>query len=202
MQKDKLTLANIQNDLDKIAYTNISNVGEWRSSYYIPITILAVMVGVLLKNIWVGLLIFSVAAYHIVMNFMEYKKYAEQKKAIKDVLDRGDISISVEKLSHISVETIYEPHTHSTVRGSHTHATKEVTLFYFESGVSWRVPKVDKHYEWSSECYLSSIGLINISVSGNEFFYVTLQGHHEIAYVYPCKLFELDERLRAHNFIS
>ncbi len=195
MQKDKLTLANIRQDLDKIANAKISNVGEWRSAYYIPITILAVMIGILLKNIWIGLLIFSVAAYHIVMNIIEYRKHGVQEKAITDILNRGDISISVERLSHVSNETIYEPHTH----GKHTHKTKEVTFFYFESGISWRVPNVDKHYEWSSECYLSSIGLINMSVSGNEFFYITLQGHHDIAYVYPCKLFELDESLREHN---
>lgn len=195
MQKDKLTLANVRQDLDKIAYTGLSNVEQWRSAYYVPITILAVMVEVLLKNIWIGLLIFSVAAYHIVMYVIEYKKYRAQKKAITDILDRGDISISVERFSHIADETIYEPHIH----GKHAHSTKEVTFFYFESGTSWRVPRVDKHYEWSSECYLTSIGLKNISVGGNEFFYVSLQGHHDIAYIYPCKLFELDESLKKNN---
>ena len=195
MQKDKLTLANVRQDLDKIANAKISNVGEWRSAYYIPITILAVMIGILLKNIWIGLLIFSVAAYHIVMNVIEHRKHGEQEKAITDILDRGDISISVERLSHIAHETIYEPHTH----GKHTHVTKEVIFFYFESGISWRVPSVDKHYQWSSKCYLSSTGLINMSVSGNEFFYVALKGNHDIAYIYPCKLFELDESLKKNN---
>ena len=57
------------------------------------------------------------------------------------------------------------------------------------------MPDVLKHYDWSKEYNLSSEGLKNISVEGNEFFYVSLQGHPDVAYVYPCKFFELDKGL-------
>ena len=198
LTKDKLTLSNIKQDLDKVAYVGISNVDEWRSAYYVPITMIAIIVGVLLKSVWIGILIFSVAAYHIVMYVMAHNKYCAQRKTVKDILDRGDISISVEKLSSISEETIYEPHMHHGFHRAHSDSLKEVTFFYFESGVRWRVPDC-QHYEWSAECYLSSTGLKNISVEGNEFFFVTLQGHSEVAYVYPSKLFELDEVLKQNN---
>ena len=36
----------------------------------------------------------------------------------------------------------------------------------------------------------------NISLQGDEFFYISLQGYYNVAYIYPCKLFELDETLK------
>ena len=55
---------------------------------------------------------------------------------------------------------------------------------------------VEKHYSWSKDFYLSSKGLENISMKGDEFYFVSLQSHHDIAYIYPCKNFELDENLK------
>ena len=192
MKKEALTLANITKDLRQIAFLNRSNAEEWRFTYIIPITLIAVIIGIILDSILVGLLIFSVAAYHIVCYVREYKVHKEKVRAIEAVIERGDISISVEKLSHIAEETIYEPHTH----GKHSHATKTVTFFYFMSGGSWRVPDVGRHYEWSKDYYISSKGLENISVNGDEFFYISLQGYYDIAYVYPCKFFVLDDDLK------
>ena len=195
MAKETLTLSDITHDLKIIAHSTLSNAEDWRLAYILPATMFAISVIALLKAVWPGLLIFTVAAYHIVRYVMELKKYSESKKAIDSVLDRGDISISVEHLSHIAEETIYEPHRH----GRHSHATKQITQFYFNSGVSWRVPNIfQRHYEWSREFHLSTQGLKNVSVSGNDFFYVSLQGYPHIVYVYPCKLFELDSQLKTN----
>lgn len=196
-QKETLSLSGISRDLGIIADMQISNVGDWRLSYIVPMTTAALLLGVLLKNFWIGILIFSVAAYHIVRYVSECKDYRGKKNAIRCIIDRGDISISVEKLSHISHETIYEPHSHGHIsRNRHAHLTKEVTFYYFMSGGSWRVPKVDKHYTWSKEYYMSSRGLENISIQDDEFFYISLKGNPYIAYIYPCKIFALDEKLR------
>ena len=111
------------------------------------------------------------------------------------MLQRGDISISIEELSHITRETIHEPHFVRSGTRIRRASTREVTMYYFMSGGSWRCPNLSKHYEWSKEYYLSSQGLENISIQGDKFYYVALQGHHDISYVYPCKLFRLDERL-------
>jgi len=194
MRKEKITLEAIKQDLMKMVNFQLSNKNDWRFSYIVPITLLAVMAGVLLKNVIVGLLIFAVAAYHIVRYVIEYREHKKSKLAIISLVERGEISISNEVFSHIANETIYEPHR----VGRRAHATKVITVYYFNSGSSWRVPNVDKHYAWSKEFYISSKGLENISISGDEFYIVSLQSHHEIAYIYPCKNFELDANLKSN----
>ena len=194
MKKEKITLEAIKQDLLKIVNFQLSNKVEWRFSYIIPITILAVMAGVYFKNIFVGLLVFSIAAYHIVRYAIEYKEYKINKNAIISLIERGEISIATEIFSHIANETIYEPH--RARRRRRANATKTITVYYFDGGASWRVPTVGKHYSWSKDFYLSSKGLGNISIKGDEFYFVSLQSHHDVAYIYPCKNFELDENLK------
>jgi hypothetical protein len=195
MKKEKITLEAIKQDLLKIVNFQLSNKVEWRFSYIIPITILAVMAGVYFKNIFVGLLVFSIAAYHIVRYAIEYKEYKTNKNAIISLIERGEISIATEILSHIANETIYEPHQVRRGRGRRANATKTITVYYFDGGASWRVPTVEQHYSWSKDFYISSKGLGNISMKGDEFYFVSLQSHRDIAYIYPCKNFELDKSL-------
>ena len=192
MTKEKLTINNMKQDLSTVLNEQISNKSDWRLSYIMPFTLLAILLGVLLKSIFVGFLIFSLSGYHIYYFVIETKDFRKKKNMLLAVLDRGDVSVSTEILSHISNETIYEPHT----CGKHTHSTKVITVFYFEGGASWRVPRVSRHYRWSREHNISSSGLKNISVKGNEFFLVSLQGNYQIAYIYPCKLFELAADLK------
>ena len=200
MRKEKIVLGAIKQDLLKIVKFQLLNKSNWRFSYIVPITLLAVTVGTLLKNVFVGLLVFSVAAYHIVRYVIEYRKCKKSKNAIISIIGRGEISVSTETLRHIAREIIYEPHNGwgnfllSSVFAK-THLTKTVTVYHFNGEASWRVPTVDKHYSWSREFYMSSKGLENISIVGDEFFFVRLQNHPDIAYIYPCKNFELDESL-------
>lgn len=185
MEKEALLLDNIMKDLRTVADFQLSRACDWRLSFIIPAVLLSVIVGILLKSLWVSLLILSFAAYHTVRFAMEYRAWREKKRAVESVIARKDVSISTEKLSHISTETVYEPHT-SVAR---THTTVTVRVFHFVGGRSWRVPEVNRHYGWSKEYSLSSKGLENISVSGDEFLFVSLQGYGDVAYVYPCKLF-------------
>lgn len=191
MTKEKLTLEAVKQDLKKAADRSISNKSDWRFSYIIPITLIAILIGILLRNPWIGMLIFSVAAYHIVRYVIEIKEYKAKKRAVTEIIDRGDISISVEQLSHIADETVYAPR---TVMGR-GRVAKTVKMFRFQSSVQWFVSPFDRHYEWSKEFNISTKGLENISVEGDDFFYVSLQGHHDIAYIYPCKSFDLDSSL-------
>ena len=192
MKKETLSLDAIKSDLQLVAACNISNMADWRFAYIMPFTALAVMLGVLLKSIIVGVLFFLPAVYHFVLYIPARREFSAQKKALKEALERGDISISVEQLSHIAFERVYEPH----LSRRRVREFKEVKFYYFMSGARWRLPLVYKHYEWSREFYLSSEGLENMSVQGNEFYYVSLQGHNEIAYIYPCKIFELHQSLK------
>jgi hypothetical protein len=122
----------------------------------------------------------------------EYRDYKANMQRITDGIQRGDVSITTERFSHAATETIIEPHQTLTK----TKITSIATFFYFEAGRRWRVPKVDKHYKWSKEYYVSTKGLENISLQGDEFFYVSLQGNFDIAYIYPCKNFALDPTLK------
>ena len=192
MKKEKLTLEAVKQDLMKMANSHISNKTDGRFAYIIPITLLAVMAGMLLKNALIGLLIFSIAAYHIVYYVIEYKEYKRDKNTVVSLIERGELSISNVVFSHIAKEIIYEPHSF----GRHLRRLKTIKVYYFNKCSSWRVPDVDKHYAWSNEFYMSSQGLENISISGDEFYFVSLQANHEIAYIYPCKNFELDATLK------
>lgn len=188
MKKETLLLQHITQDLRTVVDFQLSNIGGWRLSYIVPFALLAGVVGVLLKNAWIGLLIFSVAVYHIVRLIMEVKRNRDKKRAVIEAIDRADISIAKERFECTVEEMIYEPH----LAGRYTHATKSVRYYYFSSGIRWRIPDVRMHYPWSRSYYVSTQGLENVSIAGDEFYYVSLQGNFDIAYIYPCKFFELD----------
>ncbi|MBQ9806798.1 MAG: hypothetical protein IJW49_09900 [Clostridia bacterium] len=207
MAKETLTHEGIKHDLKKIAEKQISNKADARMVVAIPITIIVIFAVFLTGFNWIVLLIsalaFLIALYHYYRFFEDLKTYRYQKKRIMEAIDRSDYSISVQKLSHIATETVYEPFVHQIrmFGGVHAHSTKEIQMFHFVGGDSWRLPgntnsySFYKHYTWSREFYLSSEGLLNMSVAGNEFYFVTLQGEHEISYIYPCKIFTLDKSL-------
>ncbi|MBR2370751.1 MAG: hypothetical protein IKA82_01895 [Clostridia bacterium] len=195
MQKDALLLANIKQDLKIIIKNQIHNTADRRLSFIVPFTLLAILSGVFLKNIWIVLLFFSVAAYHIVRYVIGFRSYILQKRAIVEAIDRADISVSTEQFDHIAEEAVYEPHTFG-MRGK---VVKTVKCYYFASGRKWRLPVTDKHYAWSKNYYISSKGLENISIQGDEFYYISLQGYPDIAYIYPCKNFVFKEKATQNN---
>lgn len=192
MKKDKLTLDAIKEDLLKMAESKLSNKTEWRFVYILPITLLAILLGILFENIFIGLLVFSTSSYHIFYFVIEYREYRQSKRAVLALIARGEISISKDALSHIAEETVYEPHSF----GRRIRETKTITVFHFKGCASWRIPEGYGHYTWSREFHISSYGLENTSLIGDEFYFVSLQANHEIAYIYPCKFFELDASLK------
>ncbi|MBR6679737.1 MAG: hypothetical protein IKL59_00595 [Clostridia bacterium] len=193
MKKEVLKFDYIKQDLTAVVNCMLNYVEDWRWSYIFPTAALSLMLGFLLKNVFVGLVIFIFPAYHIVRYIMAFRRLHAKKKEIINAISRSDIAISVKQLSHISEETIYEPHQSGSGRG--VNSTKEVIFFCFEGGNRWRVPMMPL-YSWSRDYHLSPTGLENISLAGDEFFYVSLQGHHDISYIYPCKFFELDSSLK------
>jgi hypothetical protein len=192
MKKETLTLSNIAHDLRIVARHSIDNAFSHREAYAFPLLILAALLCFVFKKWLLALPFLAVAGYHIYHFVLSYKENRRIRLMIDDGLERGEISIGVEKLSSIHQEEIYEPH-HV---GRRAKTTKIVTFYYFESGIQWRVPSGVRHYAWSREYYISSKGLENISISGDEFYYVVLQGTPDIAYIYPCKNFLLDATLQ------
>jgi hypothetical protein len=189
MKKELLTTDNIKHDLLLSIQANYANKSEWRIETAFAITLLAVITGFLLKNIWIGLAIFAPAVYLAVRYIIAEKKFKSEIRAAEDAVNREEFIISLETLDKVREETIYEPH--SGYRGK-THLTKDVCFFYFVSGIKWRMPRIAKHYEWSKEYYISSAGLNNTSVSGNEFYFVKLESDTKISYIYNTKFFELE----------
>ncbi|MBE6547249.1 MAG: hypothetical protein E7667_00015 [Ruminococcaceae bacterium] len=191
MKKEKINLDNIKQDFNIIIKEQLAPAREWRFYNIVLMALLSILVGMLFQKIWISLLIFLPAVYHIVRYLIVYRNYRVDKKAIRNVSSREDISISIQRFSHMGQETIYEPHF-----GRYAHFTKRVTFYYFSTGTQWRRYDVHKHYSWSKEYYISSKGLEYISVAGDEFYYIELQGHPDVAYIYPCKSFELDDSLK------
>lgn len=186
MKKELLTPENIKKDLLTIVNIRISNISDWRLSYIIPVTLIAVIIGILLKNIWIGGLIFSFAAYHIVRFILDARSCLRVKKELIKEINDCSFSVSVDKLEGISEEIVYEPH--MGVRGSRS--IKSVKVYRFQSGRQWRELSVGTHYKWSRLYNMSSKGLENTSVVGDEFYFVTLKSDNETAYVYNTNLFE------------
>ena len=196
MQKEVLTLEKIAKDLRVVAKKKMEKISEWRFLYIFSFTLFAICIGAFFNSIWIGILIFSVAAYHIVRYVMEYRAQYAIKKSIKSLINRGEISISVENFSHFGLEYVHEPRVRYVNGRAVMDLGREVKFMFFMSGTSWRVPIVKNHYAWSKEYYVSTEGLDNISLQGDEFYYVTLQGDYDISYVYPCKFFTLDSSLK------
>ncbi len=193
MRKEKLTMENIKKDLSEIISCELSIAEDWRFQYIIPISLLAVVLGILFQSVLVGLAVFTPAAYHIVRFAISAVDNKNKKAALASAVDRGDVSISVKKLSHIAEQTVYEPH----LGYRRARSTREAIFFHFEGGSSWRLHNTYKHYEWSRDFAFSGAGLCNVSIAGDEFYYVVLQKEADVAYVYPCKYFELDSSLEA-----
>ena len=206
MKKETLTLTNIKKDLIRIAYNGLYIAEDHRLMFYIAPSIAVALVLMLTTGrLWLGLLPLPFMAYHLFFYVASVRTYLKQKKAIKGVLDRSAVSVSIEKLCHISEETVYQPHVHHSRVSSKAllHPTAEVKNYHFESGARWKELYQEnhsivehKHYLWSKELSLSRSGLDNISLPGDEFFYIALQDYPEIAYIYPTKLFELGEDLK------
>jgi len=193
MTKEPLRLSNIKGDLMKMADFYMANRMDARLGFAFPIVMIAVIIGVVTKSFWIGLALSTLSYFDIARYIRDVRAYRNTKAQILGAIERGDISVSVETLSHIAEETVYEPHTVGDGSHSYRNAMKTVRIFYFEGGGSWRLPRVDKHYDWSKDYYMSTSGLLNSSTQGEDFFFVCLQGNYDIAYIYPCDRFELGE---------
>ena len=186
MEKDKITISAVKEDLLKQERFKMAERTRYRLCAIIPFLLFS---SVVIYNATVlGAILFTVSAYQIIRLLIEYLKYCSHKKAIRFVMMREDVSISTEVFSHHADETVFEPH----FVGTRLNLMKTVRKFYFKSGAEWREPLGYTHYEWSENYYRSPKGLENLSVSGDEFYYIHLQRNVDIAYVYPCKSFEID----------
>ena len=192
MKKEVLTLSNIRQDLSRFPRFYRYYSIEWRYIFFLLITPVAVLIGMVFKSLWAGLLVFTAAAYHIVRFVMACIHCAQQTRLIENACERSELSISVQRLRRIATEKIYEPH---LATGIHKiHFFKKVCFFEFDS-LRWRVPDDFRHYEWSDEFCVGPGVLKNAAVPEAEFICVTVKEYPDIAYVYPCQFFTPDKSL-------
>lgn len=189
MTKEIVRNENIREDLIKVIEERDDIQWEWRLCYIVPFASLALMICFLLPNVWLGLVAFLPAVYHVVRLIWELRRSRARKKEIRIRIERGDLTVSEEILSHIAEETVYEPH-----RGHRrSHMANLAYVFYFQSGASWRHYPVKKHYAWSKVYDLTPQGLENTSVAGDTFYYIRLQSDGDIGYIYNKKMFVYKE---------
>lgn len=190
MAKEILTIESIRKDLDEICLDATPIIDNWRLWFVLLAPIVGLVVGIVLKNLWIGLLIAALSPYHtVVMSVRNDKNRKKHKKALDEAYKRGDlITVKEEVLERADVQEAY------VRRGSNTTTTK-VYSFRFESGAVWSPRRFKKHYEWSKDSYISTEGLEHMSLKGDVFYRVTIEGYRGAMNYYPAKLFVLDKSL-------
>ena len=190
MTKEILTDERIRQDVlgneVKKAKTNDNKTLVW----VMPIAVAAILAGVyvhVLLGVAVGLLA-------IIPIYLYFKQNREDSDTVFEVEHGAEFIVEIDTLSHITTETIYEPHTVHVGTRTSTHYTKTVTIFEFHNG-TWRVPEVEKLYAWSKEMYISPKGLENTSLRGDKFYIVRRLGNAEVAYVYNTKFFTYNGKI-------
>ena len=203
MTKDVLTLENVKRDLLDLVNTQKYVKFEWRFSYIVPAVAVAVTFYTHFGTYVPAIFCIPFALYHLVKYILDTRQILARKAAVRKAIDRGDVSVTLEKLSHIARESIFEPHIAGFGRFKRQKALKEAKFYHFDSGRCWRDPLFtldagkEYHYEWSRELKLSSGGLDVTSVKGNEFYFISLQASYDVAYIYPAKFFELGAELKS-----
>lgn len=190
MKKDMITFQSVKKDLERIILCKENVSCGQRISYIIPCMVLGITMCAALYTQFKPLSIipFAVALYHTIRCACEIIRVRKKRALLTKAIRRGNIVVTVETLARVADETVYV----SRMVFGHGWGLSEIKQFYFQSGKSWLCPHFRRHYKWSRENYISTEGLDNTSLVGDEFYYITLGDHNEISYVYPCKMFELD----------
>lgn len=196
MEKQRLTACDIAADMATVISHKRRIAFGWRMEFIVPsaFTIFIVSLSMTGFGLSIGHIILMwvfglVIGYNLIMLFIQLLRTRKASKAIYRGLLRSDVSVTVEKFSHIAEDTIYEPY----FAGRWFSFFKIIRVYYFSSGENWREPVCRSHYSWSLQCEVSSKGLENSSIAGEEFYVVTLNSDRSVKYIYNTKLFELAE---------
>lgn len=180
--KETLTDENIKKDMMKNAYNEEHNIlldKKIFSAFVFPILLIISIF--ILQNLILSIALAVATIFNVIIIIPVLRHSREDKRKI----DNLDFIMVRDKLSHISKETVYEYSRY----GRNDRDLREVTVFNFESR-TWRVVPTKTHYEWSKTYYMSTTGLCNTSLMGDEFYIVINKTSHKIAYVYNTRLFE------------
>ena len=180
--KERFSKDEILFDLLAVEQEENRHGGEAYLYAILPCTLLAVLVGALLHNVWLASVLAAVAIFSIVRMIPLALRSRIMRRTLKEAIENDDFSITEERLHSIEEQ-----------KESARRSAKTVSLFHFESGASWQMPRLSEHYAWSEVCNMSSDGLDHTSLVGDEFYLVTPKALPHITYIYNKKLFEYEK---------
>lgn len=184
--REVLTDGNILGDLleaEILRHKRATEENKFRIGSFL---VYAVAVGILSKTFWVGLIIALGSVYHAVMLSRKIKDHKSNMASLRS----GGFTVDTDIFSHISDESIVEPHLGGLSRSKKMTRYRRVTYFYFNN-CRFRLCFFGG-FRWSREYYLSVSGLKNISLSGDEFYVAVRACDGEVGQIYPKKLFEYE----------
>ncbi|MBQ1213034.1 MAG: hypothetical protein IIX69_06395 [Clostridia bacterium] len=186
MVKEIITERMIKEDAEKYIKWQVDKKEDtaYMDSYFMYPLIFCPVVWIMFGWIF-GVLSLAAAA----LLFVPYLK--QRKKLKKEIAWAEGLELEVRKEALISTytEEVYEPHYHKSYFSNRQrrHNYKRVTFLCFSTG-KWRVP--EECYAWSKELKMSSEGVENSSVPGDEFWVVTVKGGGDVCAAYNTKFFK------------
>ncbi len=198
MKKEALTIDNIKRDLHRYATWHFNAKYENYSFRYfgafcclLIISIVGFMGGYVIPAV-----LALAAMPHTLMKYVKKARVAGSARAeISAISTRDRVSVSVERLSHISEAIVHQRRVFRSGGLSSKRIPKRMRTYHFEAGRSWCDSSDFTHYEWSDRNATSPEMLSSTSLAGDEFYFISLQMSPDVTYIYPTKFFELDEEL-------
>jgi hypothetical protein len=182
--REILTDGNILSDLLEAEILRHKKATEGNKYRIGSFLMYAVVIGILSKTLWIGLLISLGSVYHAVVLAGKIKEHESNMASLR----RGGFTVDTDFFSHISDESIVEPHLGGLSRSKKMTRYKRVTYFCFDN-CRFRLCFF-KGFGWSRKYYMSPGGLKNISIAGDEFYVAVRACDGEVGQIYPKKIFE------------
>lgn len=127
--REILTDGNILSDLleaEILRHKKATEGNKYRISSFL---MYAVVIGILSKTLWIGLLISLGSVYHAVVLAGKIKEHESNMASLR----RGGFTVDTDFFSHISDESIVEPHLGGLSRSKKMTRYKRVTYFCFDN---------------------------------------------------------------------
>ena len=147
----------------------------------------AIAVGILSKTLWIGLLISLGSVWHALVLSRKIKEHKSNMASLRG----GGFTVESDTFSHLSDESIVEPHLGGLSRSKKMTRYRRVTYFYF-CNCRFRQCFFGG-FKWSRRYYLSIGGLKNITIAGDEFYVAVRACDGEVGQIYPKKFFVYEE---------
>jgi len=190
MKKEIFTIDNVKEDLKKVVSDRSFHRADSRVAWILlSLALAAVFIFFLKKLMWLCIPCFLLCLYHIIFVIKEAIEDNAARKEIDAAIEMADFSVSISKFSHV----VYENKSRSRSRSAIRRTQLPEMYFCFAGGRRWRVPEVMKHYAWSPFHSSNTKLLVDTSIAGDEFYFITLKSDPDIGYIYKTRHFQFLE---------